>query len=181
MKGAAKMDIQYCVEFFIRHVPDRSTTCNAGIVDRMSIRAYRFSAVLMIALPPSGVATDSVQAVASLLGPDLAHRILRRPGPGALASPTAAWIVNDRFSLPWTQVAGEHPNPLAAPVITATRSSNLRSDICFTHCQFSRPWSSTRPACSRSAGRQPPSLNATKASSQNCGPASFERWHRAFD
>ena len=70
MKGAAKMDIQYCVEFFIRHVPDRSTTCNAGIVDeRCQSGPYRFSAVLMIALPPSGVATDSCRRLLRLLRP----------------------------------------------------------------------------------------------------------------
>ena len=50
----------------------------------------------MIALPPSGVATDSVLATAVAAGRgDLAHHFLGRPGVGAVPGDAAAGVVDD--------------------------------------------------------------------------------------
>src|ERR1700730_1315103 len=83
----------------------------------------------MIALPPSGVATDSVQATAS--------------PPNAMISRTTSWAGPASTPSPFTLAPGSltttlapfdpsnraysRPSPLPAPVITATRPSNLRS------------------------------------------------------
>src|SRR5262245_9147734 len=96
---------------------------------RMSMRPYRSSAVSMIALPPSGVATESVLATAS---PPAAVISRTTSSAGAASVPPPARLPPGSLTTTLAPCAAssrayERPSPLPPPVMTATRSSNLKS------------------------------------------------------
>ena len=85
----------------------------------------------MIALPPSGVATDSVLAMAV---PPVAviSRTTSSAGPASVPSP--AMLPPGSLTMIFapcdaSRRAYARPSPLPPPVTTATRSSNLKSGI----------------------------------------------------
>src|SRR5271155_1891259 len=116
----------------------------------------------MIALPPSGVATDSVQATAS---PPNALISLTTWSAGPASAPSPFTLLPGSLTTTFAPFdpssrAYSRPSPRPAPVITATRPSNLRSVTGYLLPLHRRP---DRRTSLRAQRRDPPPVDVGDA------------------